>query len=182
MPSLSVWAASGTERRSRSGRRRLRPTHTATLVNATVLRGATAADCRVFDCSLGAGDHWKGLSHLGPSVAAVGRSGGSVEGAVGSALSSVRDKVWRGEAGGQGGVCKRAHGGRALELAGRGKDRPLTRVRRAEKSSGLSSFSSRGLLDGVHGVTLKSAEVERLGFSKSVSRFSICDRDAGMGR
>ena len=51
---------------------------------------------------------------------------------------------WRGEASGQGGAGRRAHGGRSLKLAGGGKDRPLTRVRRAEKSSGLSSFSSRG--------------------------------------
>ena len=143
-PSLSVWVASEAERRSRSARRRLRPTHAAALVIATVLRDATAAGCRVFDCSLGAGDHWKGLRHLGPSAAAVGRCGGSVEGSVGSALISVRDKVWRGEASGQGGAGRHAHGGRALKLAGGGKDRPLTRVRRVKQSSGLSSFSSRG--------------------------------------
>ena len=143
-PSLSVWAASEAERRSRSARRLLRPTHAATLVNATVLGAAITSSCRVFDCTLGAGDHGKGLRHLGPSAATADRCGGSVEGAVGSALISVRDKVWRGEAGGQGGAGRRAHGGRALKLAGGGKDRPLTRVRRAEKSSGLSSFSSRG--------------------------------------
>ena len=34
---LSFWAASGTQQRSRSVRLRLRPTHTATLSNATVL-------------------------------------------------------------------------------------------------------------------------------------------------
>ena len=143
-PSLSVWAASEAEQRSSSARRRLWPTHTATLVNATVLRGAITSTCRVFDCTFGAGDHWKGLRHLSPSASAVGRSGGSVEGAVDSALISVRDKVWRGEAGGQGGAGKRAHGGRALKLAGGGKDRPLTHVRRVETSSALSSFSSRG--------------------------------------
>ena len=143
-PSLSVWSASEAERRSSSVRRRLQPTHTATLVNATVLGAAITSSCRVFDYTLGAGDHGKGLRHLGPSAAAADRCGGSVEGTVGSALSSVRDKVWRGEAGGQGGAGRRAHGGRALKLAGGGKDRPLTRVRRAEMSSGLSSFSSRG--------------------------------------
>ena len=143
-PSLSVWAASEAERRSRSARRLLRLTHAATLMNATVLGAATTSTCRVFDRSLATGDHWNGLRQLSPSASAAGRCGGSVEGAVGSALISVRDKVWRGEAGGQGGAGRRAHGGRALKLAGGGKDRPLTRVRRAENSSGLSSFSSRG--------------------------------------
>ena len=72
-PSLNFRAASEAERRSRSVRLRLGPTHAAALVNATALRGAMASTCRVFDCSLGAGDHWKGLRHLGPSAAAVGR-------------------------------------------------------------------------------------------------------------
>ena len=144
VPSLSFSAASEAERRSRFVQLRLRPTHAAALVNATVLRGATAAGCRVFDRSLASGGHKKVLRPLDPSGAAVCRSGGSVEGAVDSALSSVRDKVWRGEAGGQGGAGRRAHGGRALKLTGGGKDQPLTRVRRVKKSSGLSSFSSRG--------------------------------------
>jgi hypothetical protein len=47
---------------------------------------------------------------------------------------------------------------------------------------GVLLVHPRGLLGGVRGVTLKSTELERLGFSKSVTRFTICDRGAGMGR
>ena len=125
-PSLSVWAASEAERRSRSVRLRLRPTHMATLMKATVLRSAMAFTCRVFDCSLGAGDHWKGLRHLGPSAAAVGRCGGSVEGAVDRAVRRVRERVRRFEASGQGAAGRRAQGCGALKWAGGGKGRPLT--------------------------------------------------------
>ena len=47
---------------------------------------------------------------------------------------------------------------------------------------GVLLVHPRGLLDGVRGVTLKSTELERLGFSKGDARFAICDRGAGMGR
>jgi hypothetical protein len=108
--SLSFWAASGTQRRSRSYRLQLRPTHTATLNNAIVLRSATTSTCRVFDCGLDTSDHGTDLSHLGPSGETLDRCHGSVEGAVGIAVSSVREKVRICEVCGKGEACGHAHG------------------------------------------------------------------------
>ena len=47
---------------------------------------------------------------------------------------------------------------------------------------GVLIVHPRGLLGGVRGVTLKSTELERLGFSSSGASNTICDRGAGMGR
>jgi hypothetical protein len=138
---MSFWAASGTQRRSTSVRLRLRPTHTATLKNEIVLRTATVSNCRVFDCGLDAGDRGKRLRHLGPSGTTLGRCHGSVEAAVDSAVSSVRERVWKCEARGQGRERGHGEGAESLELVGEGKGRPLTRVRRVKTSSDCSSFA-----------------------------------------
>ena len=58
-PSLSVWAASGVERPSRSAQPRLRPTRAAALIDRTALRAASAAESRVFGGDLGGGDGWR---------------------------------------------------------------------------------------------------------------------------
>jgi hypothetical protein len=112
--------------RSRSYRLRLRPTHTSTLVNATVLRAVTASTCRVFDCGLDAGDHGQRLRHLGPSGTILGPCHRSVEGAVDSAVSSARERVQMGDAGKQGGDYGHGHSAGSIELAGEGNGRPLT--------------------------------------------------------
>ena len=89
-----------------------------------------AAGCRVFDWTLATGDHWKGLRHLGPSATAIDRCHASVEGAVDSRVSGLRERVRRCEASGQGAAGWRARGHRALELADQGNGAALTGSRR----------------------------------------------------
>jgi hypothetical protein len=123
---MSFWAASGTQSRSKPVLQRLRPTHTSTLVNAIVLRAATASTCRVFDCGLDNGDHRKRLRHLGPSDTTLGPCHRSVEAAVDSAVSSARERVQICDAGKLGGAYGHGHGSESVELAGEGNVRPLT--------------------------------------------------------
>ena len=119
-PFLRLSAPSGPRRRSHSSRRPWRPRPAAAFVDRTVLCAAKAAGCRVFGCDLAAGDHWRRLRHLGAAGVAVSRCGAPVEGAVGSALSSAREKVEKSEAAGQGWAGRRAQGGRALKQATEG--------------------------------------------------------------
>ena len=140
--SLSFWAASGTQQRLRSVRLRLRPTHTATLSNATVLRTPKASTCLVFDCGLDTRDHWKRLGHLAPSDDTLGRCHGSVAGAVGSAVSSMRDKGRRCDASGQGGLCRHAHAAGPVELAGEGNRQSAQRSSSTAKLRRAQSCAS----------------------------------------
>ena len=171
-----------TQRRSRPSRRLRRLTHAVTLVNTTALRITRAFGCRVFDCSLGAGGHLKGLRHLRPSASVVDRCCGSVEGAVDSALSSVYERVRKSIARGQGGVCELAHGGGTFKLASEGKGRPLTHVRTSERVVHLLLAHSRGLQDGVRGRTARSPLPERLGGIVQHTTEVFCDGDRTAGR
>ena len=63
-PFQSFWAAPGTEQRSRSSQRWLRPTYALTLVDRIVLRAAKAANCRFFGLGFGGGDGWRRLRGL----------------------------------------------------------------------------------------------------------------------
>lgn len=93
----------------------------------------------------------------------------------------MQDNVWRGKAGGQGGAGRRAHGGRVFKLAGEGKDWPLTRVRRVETLSALSSLQLSRLLEGACGLTLKGAELHQVGATSktydSQSAIRVCGAD-----
>jgi len=132
----------GTQQRLRSVRLRLRPTHTATLSNATVLRTPKASTCLVFDCGLDTRDHWKRLGHLAPSDDTLGRCHGSVAGAVGSAVSSMRDKGRRCDASGQGGLCRHAHAAGPVELAGEGNRQSAQRSSSTAKLRRAQSCAS----------------------------------------
>ena len=144
VPSLTLSAATGAQWWFVLRAAAAAAEHAAVLANRTSLRAANPAKCRLFGYDLGGGDDWRRLRAFRRGGLVVSDRDVPVKGSVGSALSSAREKARRCEASGQGGAGRRAHGGQALKLAGGGKDRPLTRVRRAEKSSACSSFSSRG--------------------------------------
>ena len=134
LPRASGWPQRASGCRDPSGGGCGRATH-GSLVNRTALLSTSAANCRVFGCGIGAGDHGNGLRHLGPSAAAIDRCHRPVEGAVGSAVRRVRERVRRCEASGQGAAGWRARGGRALQLAGQGNGATLTGSRRPKKRS-----------------------------------------------
>ena len=152
---------------------------------ATRVPGATtskAACCPVSGRRLVAGDHRTKCHRLRPSDRAVDQRDAPVEGAGGSVLSSVRERIRRSGERGLERACARVGGDRALEHAGGGKGRPLTRHRRVEKSSKSSSSCPRRHREGARGRTLRPAQRERDGRTSQGTRLSICDGDRWKGR
>ena len=131
---------------------------------------------------IAADSQWTKYHRLRPSDRAAHPRDAPVEGAGGSALSSVRARIRRSSERGLERACTRAGGDRALEHTGGGKGRPLTRLRRVEKSSKSSSSCPRRHREGARGRTLRPAQRERVGRTSQHTRFSLCDRDGWKGR
>ena len=151
-------------------------------IDRIVLRVDQAASCRVPGRGPAARDRRQALRRLGRVSRAVGPRGAPVEGAVASALISVRESVGRSESRGQGGACEQVHGARSLEAAGGGKERPLTRLRRCKPASYSSSSCPRRLQEGARSRTLRPAQRDHLGLRSCDARLSICGRDGWKGR
>ena len=130
---------------------------------------------------IAADNHWTKCHRLRPSDRAAHLRDAPVEGAGGSALSSVQERIRRSGDRGLERACARAGGDRALEHTGGGKERPLTRLRRVEKSSKSSSSCPRRHREGARGRTLRPAQRERDGRTSRVTRFSLCDRHGWKG-
>ena len=141
-----------------------------------------ATGCRVSGPRLAAEGHRRDVRRLGPKERAVARRDAPVEGAVGSAISSVRERVRRSDTRGQERACTRACGGRTFEHMGGGKGRPLTLLRPFKKSSLLSSSCSRLLREGAHGRTVMPAQHEGVGLTPPRTRLSISEVDRWEGR
>ena len=154
----------------------------ATHVDEVGLQVDQATGCRVSGPHLAADGHRRDVRRLGPVERADDRRDAPVEGAVGSAISSVRERVGRSDARGQGRACTRAYGGRTFEHASGGKGRPLTPLRPCEKSSILSSSCSRLLREGAHGRTVMPAQHEGVGLTPHGTRLPIWDVSGWKGR
>ena len=126
---------------------------------------------------IAADSQWTKCHRLRPSDRAAHPRDAPVEGAGGSALSSDRARIRRSGERGLERACARAGGDRALEHTGGGKGRPLTRLRRVEKSSKSSSSCPRRHREGALGRTLRPAQRERVGRTSHHTRFSLCDRN-----
>ena len=100
---------------------------------------AQAADSHIFGRQIVASNHRKQVHRLRPADRAIQQRDAPVEGTGGSALSRVQERIRRSGERGLERACARAGGDRALEHTGGGKERPLTRLRRVEKSSNSSS-------------------------------------------
>ena len=136
-----------------------------------------AADTHISALQIVAGNHAKQAHRLRPADRASQQRDAPVEGAGGSALSSVRERIRRSGERGLERACARAGGDRALEHTGGGKERPLTRLRRVEKSSKSSSSCPRRHREGARGRTLRPAQRERVERTSKATRFSLCDRN-----
>ena len=156
-PFLRLPAASKAQRRLPSSWRRWRPSRVAALVDRTAVSFARAAKSRVLGLGLGGGDDLRGLRDLGREGHVVGDRQRSVEGAVGSPLSSVREEVWRGEALYKRGLCRCAAGAGSLKVAPEGNGAAAHRCRSRKKSSECSSFTPQftpkpsGMMPWPHG-------------------------------
>ena len=111
---------------------------------------------------IAADNHWTKCHRLRPSDRAAHLRDAPVEGAGGSALSSVQERIRRSGDHGLERACARAGGDRALEHTDGGKGRSLTRHRRVEKSSNSSSSCPRRHREGARGRTLRPAQRERV--------------------
>ena len=115
---------------------------TATLVNATVLHGATASSCRVSGCGLDASHHRNDLSPLGPYGKAAGPCHRSVEEQSIALSAAVRERGRHAMQASLGGAYVHGEGAGSIELVREGNGWPLTHVWRVENSASGSSFSS----------------------------------------
>ena len=100
---------------------------------------AQAADSHISGRQIVASNHRKQVHRLRPADRAIQQRDAPVEGTGGSALSRVQERIRRSGERGLERACARAGGDRALEHTSGGKERPLTRLRRVEKSSNSSS-------------------------------------------
>ena len=149
--------------------------------HAPVSRWVQATNYCITGRQIAADNHWTKCHRLRPSDRAAHLRDAPVEGAGGSALSSVQERIRRSGDRGLERACARAGGDRALEHTGGGKERPLTRLRRVEKSSKSSSSCPRRHREGARGRTLRPAQRERDGRTSRVTRFSLCDRHGWKG-
>ena len=150
--------------------------------HAPVSRWVQATNYCITGRQIAADNHWTKCHRLRPSDRAAHLRDAPVEGAGGSALSSVQERIRRSGERGLERACARAGGDRALEHTGGGKERPLTRLRRVEKSSKSSSSCPRRHREGARGRTLRPAQRERVGRTSRPTRFSLCDRNGWQGR
>ena len=142
---------------------------------------AQAADSHIFGRQIVASNHRKQVHRLRPADRAIQQRDAPVEGTGGSALSRVQERIRRSGERGLERACARAGGDRALEHTGGGKERPLTRLRRVEKSSKSSSSCPRRHQEGARGRTLRPAQRERDGRTSSGTRISLYDRHGWKG-
>ena len=147
----------------------------------TSLGRVQATKCCITGRQLAADTHWTKCHRLRPSDQATHPRDAPAEGAGGSALSSVRARIRRSSERGLERAYARAGGDRALEHTGGGKGRPLTRLRRVEKSSKSSSSCPRRHQEGARGHTLRPAQRERDGRTSSRTRISLYDRHGWKG-
>ena len=140
-----------------------------------------ATKCCVSGRQHAADKHWRKCHRLRPSDRAAPRRDAPMDGAGGSALSSVQERIRRSNEVGLARACARADGDRTLEHASGGKARPLTWLRRCKKSTYSSSSCSSRLRNDARGRTLRPAQRERVGRTSPDTRISIYDRPGWKG-